>query len=183
MADDYTQTLREPIEAIERALVQPEAWATLMPSDPKSAGVVLDAAAVKARDLRRKIVQANAARDDAEREANLARARRAEYEQQLCELEENLVRPLCAEFGAGNTHQLDTGFARVALWRKPASVIFSERSEDLTEADVIAVLPREFVRLHDPEPDKKKIKEALESGVVVPGFELRSTGTTIRWGA
>ena len=182
MADSYIETLREPLEAIERALTQPELWPTLTtPADQKAAGVVLDAAAVKARELRRLKAQAGAAKADAEREAHFARAREADYDEQLRVLEENLVRPLCEGWGTGKTSQIDTGYAKVALCRKPPSVILSEKGRAIGEDEVVTMLPPELVRIPKPEADRKAIKAALESGVVVPGFELQTNGLRIDW--
>ncbi len=182
MAENYIETLREPIEAIERALTQPETWADMTPTSVDEAKRVLDAAASKDRELRRLIAQAEAVVSEAEREANLARARRAEYEEQRRLLEENLVRPLLEGFGTGKTHQLDTGWARVAICKKPARLVLSAAGRELGEANVVAMLPREYVRVLPPEPNKKAIKEAMEKdGVVVPGFELEITGTRIDW--
>ena len=182
MADKYMETLREPLETIGRALTQPEAWAALLPTAPEDARRVLDAAATKARELRRLIASATAAVDEAEREASLARARRTEYEEQLAALEDNLVRPLCAGFGEGKTMQLDTGFARVAICRKPPRVVLSAAGREMGEADVVAMLPLEYVRITPPEPNRKAMKKAMEEdGVVFPGFELDTSGTRVDW--
>ena len=43
------------------------------------------------------------------------------------------------------------------------------------------MLPPELVRIPKPEADRKAIKAALESGVVVPGFELQTNGLRIDW--
>lgn len=179
---DYIETLREPLEVIERALTQPELWPTLtLPVDQKAAERTLDAAAVKARELRRLKAQAGAAKADAEREANLARAWEADYGRQLSTLEENLVRPLCEGWGTGKTREFNTGYAKVALCRKQPSVILSEKGKALGEDEVVTMLPPELVRIPKPEADRKAIKAALESGVVVPGFELQTNGLRIDW--
>lgn len=180
MADTYIETLREPIEAIERALSQPEAWATLRPETKQAAETVLDAAAVKARELRRLKTQAAAAKADADKEAQLARAREAECDEQLRLIEENLVRPLCEEWGDGKTKQINTGYARVALCRKRARVVIAPRFREMPEAEVIECLPPEFVR-KKLEANREAIKEALEQGVVVAGFELQTDGFRVDW--
>lgn len=181
MADTYIETLREPIEAIKRALTQPEVWPQLRPEDKDSAERVLNACAVTARELRRLRAQAEAAKADAEKEVNLARAREQEFTEQLKALEENLVKPLCEEWGEGKTHQINTGYARVALVRKRASVVVSGRFKSLPEAEVVSMLPHEYVRMKPPEANRDAIKAALKAGVVVPGFELQTDGVRIDW--
>ena len=181
MAEHYIETLREPLEAIERALLQPEVWPQLRPESKEAAETILNACAVKARELRRLCAQAEAAKADAEKEAHLARAREAEFKEQLKALEENLVKPLCEEWGSGKTHQLNTGYARVALVRKQASVVVAARFKELPEAEVVSMLPREYVRIRPAEADREAIRVALKSGVVVPGFELQTDGVRIDW--
>lgn len=189
MADSYIETLREPLEAIDHALEHPEGWSLLTPNDADEAKLVLNAAAHRARELRRLIAAASAAQAEAEREVLAARARAAAYEERLKTLEDNLVRPLCQGFGTSKTRQgregprvFDTGFAKVALCHTRPRLVLSASGREQGEANVIAMLPREYVRIIPPEPDRKAILEAIKDhGVVIHGFEIETTGTRIEW--
>jgi len=160
---------------------RPEVWELLTSvDDVDAAKLALDAAAHRARELRIGIAMAQAAKAEAEKQANLASARIAERQAALEAIEAHLVSPLCQRFGAGKTKQVDTGFARVALTRNPPHVALSEQGRKLGEADVVAMLPAELVRIK-PQPDKKAIAEALKQGVVVHGFELVTGETRVEW--
>lgn len=178
---DHIASLREPLEAIEAALAQPEGWSLLIASSTEAARFILDAASLKARELRRQMVSARAAKEEAAKEMHAAAARETEYAKLLADLEDNLVRPICQEFGKGKTHELDTGFARVALCRKPGRLVLSASAKSMGEADVVAMLPPELVRVPPPEPDRKAIRDAIATGQIVPGFEIETGATRVDW--
>ena len=55
---------------------------------------------------------------------------------------------------------------------KSARVSISWRKSQAVEVENVWQLPKEFVRMADPEPNKTAIKEALKAGLEVPGAEL-----------
>ena len=183
---EHADQLRPLLGIIDAALgrldgpPRPELWATLTAETPEQAGLLMDAAALRARDLRRHRAMAQAAKDEAEKEANLATARIAEDDQALREIEDNLVRPLCEGFGKGKTHQLDTGFAKVALCLRPPSVDMTEEAKKCP-ADVVAMLPAELLHIEPPTPNKKAIAALLKAGQPVQGFVLATGKTRVDW--
>lgn len=186
VAAEHAEQLRPILETLDAALgrhdapPRPELWAALTAETLEQAGLMMDAAAIRARDLRRRRAMAQAAKDEAEKEAHLAAARIAEAEKALKEIEDNLVRPLCEGFGKGKTHQLDTGFARVALCRKPPSVGMTEEASKCAE-DVVAMLPRELLHIKPPTPNKDAIGALLRAGKPVNGFVLTPGAPRVDW--
>lgn len=189
MADTYSDRLAETLKNIDAALgrddeapPRPELWDELTASatTEEAAGILLDAAASRARDLRRRIKGAQAAKDEATKEANLAAARIAEDEKDLAEIEDNLVRPLCSGFGKGKTHEVNTGYARVALVRNPPSVTMTEEAKRC-EQDVMAMLPTDLLIIKPAKPNKTAIAEVLKAGKPVPGFILQTGATRVDW--
>ena len=55
---------------------------------------------------------------------------------------------------------------------KTSKVAVSYRKASSVQINYEDLIPENFLRYKDPEPDKTKIKEALKAGNIVPGAEL-----------
>lgn len=147
-------------------------WALLDLQNSEKSLDLLDAAAQVRRDIRLEQAAAKAVVGELQAQLEEARARLDGYDRQLAEIEERIVRPVCARLGQGDTRVVKTGVVRVAIHKTPARVVISD-------PDVVPLLPDEMRRVKY-EPDKSAIKAALEAGATFPGIELQHN-TRVDW--
>jgi len=147
-------------------------WALLDLQNSEKSLDLLDAAAQVRQGIRLEQAAARAVVKELQAQLAEARARLDGYDRQLVEIEERLVRPVCARLGQGDTKVVKTGLVRVAIHRTPSRVVISD-------PDVVPLLPDEMRRV-TYEPVKSAIKAALEAGAVFPGIELQHD-TRVDW--
>lgn len=147
-------------------------WTVLIEENGEKSLDLLNAAARARQQIRVEQAAAEGEARELQKQLSEARARIAGYERQLAEIDERIVRPMCARLGQGDTRVIKTGLVRVAIFKSPARV-------EIADDDVVALLPDDCRRVTYA-ADKKAIKAHLEAGERFPGIELRHD-TRVDW--